>query len=126
MTWEISGYNDLNVTLLANNIVNVMVPDENWNGTELLSFRATNPDSLTNENTGVFTVIPVNDPPQISSINIDPINVGETFANIYLDNYLRNFQYTAFLWEYCIFPLKNPVGAAVNDLFKGCILELFD
>jgi len=51
--------------------------DENWFGEEYVTFRATDPTNALVEYTILVTVIPVNDPPVISSIPSLEIRMGE-------------------------------------------------
>ncbi len=87
MTWSYSGNNDLSVAIDANRIATITTPNKDWFGADTIIFRATDPDSLFDQDTAIFTVTPVNDAPVVSGIP-DQAIIGDTdFAAITLDNY---------------------------------------
>jgi len=61
------GYSHLNITIDEYGCVHITAPDD-WNGEELVTFRATDPSSAMAEQTIHVTVLPVNDPPVISGV----------------------------------------------------------
>jgi hypothetical protein len=48
-------------------VATVAIPHPNWNGSETVTFRVTDPTGLFDTDNATFTVTPVNDPPQITS-----------------------------------------------------------
>jgi hypothetical protein len=87
MTWTYSGAVDLTVVIVSG-MATITTPHSDWYGTETITFRATDPDGLWDEDDAVFEVTPVNDPPVVSDIPGQTIQQGETFSVIYLDNYV--------------------------------------
>ncbi|KPA16219.1 hypothetical protein MHK_003574, partial [Candidatus Magnetomorum sp. HK-1] len=85
ISWTATGQSQLTITI-ENRIANIILPNNDWNGSETILFTATDTGSLTSNSTVVFTVTPVNDPPQITDIENQNISEGNTFASITLDN----------------------------------------
>ncbi|MBD3290385.1 tandem-95 repeat protein, partial [candidate division KSB1 bacterium] len=67
ISWLLRGYQDLLVDW-TDRIVTIAVPDSEWNGSETITFIATDPTGLSDSTDATFTVIPVNDPPKIDSL----------------------------------------------------------
>ena len=89
MTWSISGNTALSV-VINDRVAQISVPDTNWNGSETLSFRATDPSGLFDIDEAVFTVTAVNDAPVVNDIPDQSIPAGGTFATIALDDYVSD------------------------------------
>ncbi len=89
ITWSASGNAALSVSIV-NRIATITVPDVNWNGSETVTFRATDPGLLSNTDAATFTVTPVNDPPVVTDIPNQTIAEGASFATINLDNYVSD------------------------------------
>jgi hypothetical protein len=89
MTWTFSGNTDLIVDITSR-IATITTPDADWNGTETLTFRATDPGTLFDEDTASFIVTAVNDAPVVSDIPDQTINDGESFATISLDDFVSD------------------------------------
>jgi len=89
MTWTYSGNTDLTVDI-TDRVATITVPDENWNGSETITFRATDPGNLFDEDAATFTVTGVNDAPVVTDIGDQTINQGETFATINLDDFVSD------------------------------------
>jgi hypothetical protein len=66
ITWTYSGNAELIASIDSNRVVTIGIPDENWNGSETIIFRATDPEGLFAEDSAVFTVTAVNDVPRIT------------------------------------------------------------
>jgi hypothetical protein len=79
ISWTFSGNNQLSVNIDVNRIATIGIPYPDWNGSEQITFTATDPTGLSHFNDAVFTVTPVNDPPVITSAPI----TGATQGNIY-------------------------------------------
>lgn len=62
ISWEISGAEEL-IIGLAGRTVTVSVPNEEWSGSETLTFTATNPEELSDSDQATFSVTEVDDPP---------------------------------------------------------------
>ena len=88
ITWTASGQVELAVTIDANRVATITPPDENWNGSETIQFKATDAGGLADSTTATFTWTPVNDPPVILTIPAQTIDEGDSFAAIPLDDYV--------------------------------------
>jgi hypothetical protein len=89
LTWTASGQVELSVDI-TDRVATISTPDPDWNGMETITFRATDPDLLFDEDPATFTVTPVNDPPVVTDIPDQPIAEGGTFAEITLDDYVSD------------------------------------
>ena len=67
MTWTFSGNTALNVSIV-NRVATISIPNADWNGSETLTFRATDPGALYDEDAATFTVTAVNDAPVLAAI----------------------------------------------------------
>lgn len=84
--------NDLKVTIDANRIATIAVPDSNWNGSRKITFTATDPAGASSSQTSVFNVRSINDLPQVHNSLKEPkvINEGEQFSEIDLSTLVRD------------------------------------
>ena len=64
MTWTYSGNTQLTVSIV-NRVATISIPSADWNGSETITFRATDPGSLYDEDAATFTVTAVNDAPVV-------------------------------------------------------------
>ena len=62
MTWTYSGNVELIVSIV-NRVATITTPNADWYGSETITFRATDPGGLWDEDSATFTVTAVNDPP---------------------------------------------------------------
>ena len=90
ITWTYSGNSELTVSIDASRIATITIPDVNWNGSELITFTATDPSLLSNSNPATFTVTAINDAPVVSDIPNQTIAEGASFTSINLDNYVTD------------------------------------
>ncbi len=67
MTWTSAGSTSLTVSIVGR-VATITIPDENWNGSETITFRAADPGGLWDEDAVIFTVNSVNDPPVLDLI----------------------------------------------------------
>ena len=93
MTWSYTGNTDLGVSI-TNRVATISVPNADWNGSETITFRATDPGALYDEDAATFTVTAVNDAPQVSDIPDQTIAEGGSFTTINLDNYVSDVDNT--------------------------------
>jgi hypothetical protein len=93
MTWTYSGNTELTVDITAR-VATITIPDENWNGEETVTFRATDPTDLFDEDAATFTVTAVNDAPVVADIPDQTIAEGETFTTIALDDFVSDLDNT--------------------------------
>jgi hypothetical protein len=87
ISWHISGFVNLIVTNV-NRVVTISVPDEDWNGMEIIKFKAVDPTGLSDSSLTIFTAFPVNDPPVLSSLPDFEILEDDTL--IWTFSYLRS------------------------------------
>ena len=101
MTWTYSGNIDLTVSIV-DRIATISIPDVDWNGAETITFRATDPGSLYDEDAATFTVTAVNDPPIVGDIPNQTINESESFASINLNDYVSDIETSDanIIWSY--------------------------
>ncbi|MCD6376404.1 MAG: hypothetical protein J7L94_12805, partial [Caldisericaceae bacterium] len=89
--WTYSGNSQLVVNIdPAMHVCTVAVPDSEWNGSEIVTFTATDPGGLTDSDPATFTVNPVNDTPQVSDIPDQTIDEGQSFVSFDLDDYVSD------------------------------------
>ncbi|NOX87930.1 MAG: S8 family serine peptidase [Calditrichaeota bacterium] len=90
ISWTADGNTELTVSIdTITHVVTITTPDENWNGSETITFTATDP-SLLSDSDSATTVTPVNDPPVVSDIPGQTIEEGGTFSPIPLDDYVSD------------------------------------
>ncbi|MFH1686332.1 MAG: Ig-like domain-containing protein [bacterium] len=89
ITWSYSGNTELTVSIV-DRVATVGIPDVNWNGSELITFTATDPGLLSNSNQATFTVTAINDAPIVSDIPAQTIAEGAAFTIINLDDYVTD------------------------------------
>ena len=68
MTWTYSGNSQLTVSIV-DRIATITIPNADWNGAETITFNATDPGGLWDDDAAMFTVTAVNDPPVITTID---------------------------------------------------------
>ncbi len=71
ITWSTSPSNpeNLNVSILSSGIATISVKDPEWNGTEAITFIATDDGGLSDSDAASFTVNYYNDPPILSGVS---------------------------------------------------------
>ena len=95
LTWSASGNSALSVDINpSTHTATIGVPNIDWNGSETITFRATDPALAFSEDAATFTLTPVNDPPVVSDIPDQSIFSGESFSTIALDNYVTDVDNT--------------------------------
>ncbi len=90
MIWSHTGNSDLTVSIDGNRVAIIAIPDENWYGSETITFTATDPGGLSDLSETVFSASAVNDAPVISDIPDQQISEGESFELITLDTYVED------------------------------------
>ena len=90
MTWTFLGNSELTISLDVNRVATITIPDINWNGTETITFTATDPGLLSDNDPGTFTITAVNDTPVVVDIPDQTIDEGSTFATINLDDFVSD------------------------------------
>ncbi len=87
ITWSYSGNTELNVSIDANRVATITPPNSSWSGSETITFTATDPGGLSDNNAATFAI---NAPPEVSDIPDQTIYEGETFATFDLDDYVTD------------------------------------
>lgn len=90
IVWTYSGNNELLVTIDDNRVATIQTPDADWNGSETVTFTATDPGGLSDSDNAVFTVTAVNDAPVVSDIPDQTIDEGQSFLAVFLDDYVAD------------------------------------
>ncbi len=92
IVWSIDE-TPVNITItITNQVASIVVNDVNWNGTETITFRATDEGGASVTDPVSFTVTPVNDPPVISDIPNQSISEGSSFTAIHLDDFITDIE----------------------------------
>ena len=101
MTWTYSGNTDLSVSIV-DRVATITTPDADWNGSETITFRATDPGPLWDEDAATFTVTAVNDAPVVTDIPDQTIAEGASFTTISLDDYVSDVDNSdaELIWSY--------------------------
>ncbi|MCP4413889.1 MAG: hypothetical protein GY808_15125, partial [Gammaproteobacteria bacterium] len=103
MTWTDSGSVDLIVNINSNtHVATITAPHIDWYGSETITFKATDPDSLSGIDDADFTVIGVNDPPIIQNIHDQSIGEGQLFS---------------FNLDTCVYDVDNPDSEISWNIF---------
>ena len=89
MEWSYTGNTELGVSIV-DRVATISIPDANWNGSETITFKATDPGGLWDEDAATFMVTPVNDAPVVTDIPDQTILEGESFTTINLDDYVSD------------------------------------
>ena len=102
MTWSYSGNSELTVMIDGDRVATISIPHADWYGSETITFRATDPGSLFDEDSATFAVTAVNDAPVVSGIPGQTIDEGDTFTTVILDAYVSDVDNTdaQMSWSY--------------------------
>jgi len=93
IAWTYSGNHELVVEIdHASHVVKVTAPGPDWNGSETITFTATDTGGLSDMDSARFRVTAVNDPPVIGNISDQTIAEGAGFASFDLDNFVADDQ----------------------------------
>ncbi|MDY3921684.1 MAG: tandem-95 repeat protein [Hallerella porci] len=87
--WTVSGNKDLQVKMNGAR-VQLLTPNEFWNGSEKLTFTATDPANAAASVSATFTATPVNDPPHFDKIPAQTINEKQDFKPIDLTKFVKD------------------------------------
>ena len=92
---SVSGNKDLKINVDKNRMVSIKTPDINWNGSEAVTFTATDPDNGKASATIKFTVTSINDAPVMKDIPDQSIKEKEEFKSIELDKFVTDLDHPA-------------------------------
>jgi hypothetical protein len=90
MSWSYSGNTELAVSIDINRVATITIPDPDWNGSETITFTATDPGLLSDSDPATFAVTAVNDGPVLSDIPDQTVVEGASFATVNLDDYVND------------------------------------
>jgi hypothetical protein len=102
LVWSSSGSTDLTVSIdPATHFATIATPNEDWNGSEDITFTATDTSSDSGSDLANYTLTPVNDPPVIGNIPDQSILEGQLFNPIPLDNFVTDVDNTSgeLVWD---------------------------
>ncbi|WP_298770236.1 tandem-95 repeat protein [uncultured Fibrobacter sp.] len=107
LKWSVSGNKQLKVSISNDRIATITIPDQYWNGSEDITFMATDTKGAAGSETVTFSVESVNNPPEVSQIPDQTIDEGKTFSKIKLDDYVKDADHpkNQILWEFDIQPV---------------------
>ncbi len=77
IVWTTSGATDLSVSI-TDRVATINIPDENWTGSETITFTAKDAEPLSGSDAAIFTVNGVNDAPVLAQNNGLAVNKGAT------------------------------------------------
>lgn len=107
--WSVSGNKQLKVSISPERIATIEIPNQYWNGSEDITFIATDSKGATGSETVTFNVESVNNPPEVKQIPDQTIDEGKTFAIIKLDDYVTDPDHpkNQIMWEFDISPIGS-------------------
>ena len=102
MAWTYSGNSSLGVSIDINRVATITLPDLDWNGSETITFRATDPGGSWAEDAATFTITAEADSPVVIDIPGQTFPEGSVFSDIALDNYVSDIDNTdeEMAWTY--------------------------
>ena len=98
MTWSYSGNSALTVSIDSSRVATITIPNTDWNGAETITFKATDPYGLWDDDAATFTVTAVNDPPTSA------------------DNTVATLEDTQYVFKIADFPFTD---VDTGDSFQG-------
>ncbi len=98
----VSGNKELKVNVDKNRMVTIKTPDINWNGSESVTFTATDPEGGKASTTVKLTVKSINDPPVMTDIPDQTIKEKEQFKPIELDKFVTDIDHAKNLLKWTI------------------------
>ena len=92
----------MTVSIDINRVATISAPDADWNGSETITFTATDPGALFDSDPATFTLTAVNDAPVAADIPDQAVAEGSTFATVDLDSYVTDVDNVAsdMVWSY--------------------------
>jgi len=91
INWTASGNVNLNVNIApSTRVATISASDVNWYGTEVITFMASDPFGATSSDAVSFTLLAINDTPEVSDIPSQQVNEGQPFASFNLDDFVAD------------------------------------
>lgn len=109
LKWSVSGNKQLKVSISPERVATIEIPNEYWNGSEDITFHATDTKGAVGSETVNFNVESVNNPPEVKQIPDQTIDEGKSFAKIKLDDYVTDPDHpkNQIMWEFEISPIGS-------------------
>ncbi len=106
LKWSVSGNKSLIVSISPNHFAEIRVPDQYWNGSEDITFTATDTQGASGSETVNFTVESVNNAPVMMAIPNQTVDEGQKFAKIRLDDFVNDVDHkkNQITWDFDIQP----------------------
>jgi len=121
VTWTADGQQELIVTINGGSAT-VDVPYEHWNGSENITFTATDPNGAFDSDAAAFTVNAVDDAPEVADIEDQTVDEGGTFATFDLDDYLTEHDGDAVTWSFEVTTGRSEsIKTGDDDIIKGSL-----
>ena len=98
----VSGNKDLKINVDKSRIVTIKTPDINWNGSETVTFTATDPEGGKASTAVKLTVKSINDPPVMTDIPDQNIKEKQEFKPIELDKYVSDIDHAKNLLKWTV------------------------
>ena len=89
MIWTHWGETELLVDI-TDRVATIGAPNPDWNGSEIIWFKACDPGGLCDSNEATFTLTAQNDTPVLSDIPNQTVAEGQSFASVSLDTYVTD------------------------------------
>jgi hypothetical protein len=89
ITWTVSGETDVTVTI-TDRVATITANNPEWNGSNVVTLTAEDPEGETDSDQVTFEVTWVNDPPVVGDIPDQEIAEGDSFATIALDDFVTD------------------------------------
>ncbi|MBW1869794.1 MAG: hypothetical protein JRI73_11040, partial [Deltaproteobacteria bacterium] len=101
IVWSYSSSSNLTISIVSQ-VATITANDADWNGSELITFTATDTAGLFASDGATFTVNPVNDAPVVAGVPDQTIVEGNSFTAINLDDYVTDIDNVAseMTWSY--------------------------
>ena len=108
--WKASGNKNLRVTITPDHTVEIVTPNPLWNGSEDITFTATDSRGASASETVNFTVESVNNPPVVSQIPSQVVTEGKPFAKVRLDDFVNDPDHKKdqITWDTEVVPAGGP------------------
>jgi hypothetical protein len=89
ITWTIFGEDDVTV-VVTDRVATITANDPDWNGNNVVTFTAEDPEGETDSDQVTFEVTPVNNAPIVGDIPDQEVAEGASFTTITLDNFVTD------------------------------------
>ena len=99
LSWSYTGNTDLLVSIDADRVATIGIPDVDWYGSETITFIATDSSLLSDSDPATFEVTAVNDAPVVGDIPGQTVAEGSTFTTVDLNLYVTDVDGTV-AWTY--------------------------